>query len=98
MLEWLGDVGGLFDGLALIINVFLGPVKSLALKTALFSSLVSKTITKDHLVDDPLSRSTNRSILSWLTCKSPKSRRKVLMERMLKQVERQLDLKRFIQR
>lgn len=32
-LEWLGDVGGLVDGLRLIANIIIGPIASLAIKS-----------------------------------------------------------------
>ena len=34
-LEWLGDVGGLFDGLSLIIHIILGPIIAFMTKSEL---------------------------------------------------------------
>ena len=39
MLEWLGDVGGLFDGLRLIFSLLIAPVASLAMKSELLISV-----------------------------------------------------------
>ena len=32
LLEWLGDVGGLYDGLMLIFNILIGPITAYRLK------------------------------------------------------------------
>ena len=39
MLEWLGDVGGLFDGLILISRFFIVPIAAFTLKTELLSQI-----------------------------------------------------------
>lgn len=41
LLEWLGDWGGLLDGLLLLGKVFVKPVSALALKAKIASALVS---------------------------------------------------------
>ena len=38
-LEWLGDVGGLYDGLRIFISFILSPISVFALKTELFVSI-----------------------------------------------------------
>ena len=35
VLEWLGDVGGLFDGLRVIAYIIIGPITSLKVKSYL---------------------------------------------------------------
>ena len=37
LLEWLGDVGGLFDGLGLIAHLVIGPVATFVLKAEILS-------------------------------------------------------------
>jgi len=37
LLEWLGDVGGLFDGLCLIGGLIIAPLGAFALKTELLT-------------------------------------------------------------
>lgn len=37
MLEWLGDVGGLFDGLRIIGHFFVAPIASYAMRTELLT-------------------------------------------------------------
>ena len=37
MLDWLGDVGGLFDALRLIARLLIGPIAALTLKAELLS-------------------------------------------------------------
>ena len=39
ILEWLGDVGGLFDGLMLIGKFFILPIGGLALKLKLLTTV-----------------------------------------------------------
>jgi len=39
MLEWLGDIGGLFDALYIIGSVFVAPLTGFALKTALLANV-----------------------------------------------------------
>ena len=41
ILEWLGDVGGLFDGLRLIFGQLVGPVAMFALKASLWTEVFS---------------------------------------------------------
>ena len=38
-LEWLGDVGGLFDGLGLIFRVLIGPFSAFAVKAELLTKI-----------------------------------------------------------
>ena len=38
-LEWLGDVGGLVDGLRLIVQFIVGPIATLAVKKELLSHI-----------------------------------------------------------
>ena len=35
LLEWLGDVGGLFDGLRLLVQLFLVPLATFSMKSEL---------------------------------------------------------------
>ena len=39
MLEWVGDVGGLFDGLVLICRLFVAPLATLTLKLELLKEI-----------------------------------------------------------
>lgn len=39
LLEWLGDVGGLFDALHIIGSLIIGPLSSYALDSALLAGL-----------------------------------------------------------
>ena len=39
MLEWLGDVGGLFDGLKLIAQFIVGPLAAFTLNSELLSQI-----------------------------------------------------------
>ena len=39
ILEWLGDVGGLFDGLRLMFGQLIGPMAMFALKTSLWTGV-----------------------------------------------------------
>ena len=41
LLEWIGDIGGLFDGLRLAASLFIAPVASYALKSELYIKLES---------------------------------------------------------
>ena len=40
LLEWIGDVGGLFDGLSLLANLFVAPVASLLMNSELKRSAI----------------------------------------------------------
>ena len=42
MLEWVGDVGGLFDGLRILSHALLLPVSAMALRQKLFSAVHSE--------------------------------------------------------
>ena len=39
-MEWLGDVGGLFDALALFVGFFMTPISNLSMKKKLLSQLL----------------------------------------------------------
>ena len=39
MLEWVGDIGGLFDGLTIIFRLMIAPVTAFAMKASLLSQL-----------------------------------------------------------
>ena len=45
-LEWLGDVGGLYDGLKILIFLILSPISAFALKTEVLVSIFH--INKPH--------------------------------------------------
>ena len=38
-LDWLGDIGGLHDGLLLFMTIFFSPIANIALKFSLFAKL-----------------------------------------------------------
>mmetsp|Transcript_2935 Transcript_2935/g.4000 ORF Transcript_2935/g.4000 Transcript_2935/m.4000 type:complete len:99 (-) Transcript_2935:922-1218(-) len=40
ILEWLGDVGGLFDGLRLLCQYFVAPIASMALRKKIYKLAV----------------------------------------------------------
>ena len=42
ILEWLGDVGGLFDGLLLILNYLMSPLAAFAMKVMLLTNVFSE--------------------------------------------------------
>ena len=66
MLEWLGDVGGLFDALSLIGKILLGPLSAFALKSELLTSVFKKVgDISDH---EGSSDTANRISMPW---KSP---------------------------
>ena len=48
MLEWLGDVGGLFDGLGIVANIVIGPFASFALKAELLNKFFRLSSSKDN--------------------------------------------------
>ena len=41
MLEWVGDIGGLFEGLRFIVHAFIAPLTGYAVKTAILSAAFS---------------------------------------------------------
>jgi len=46
MLEWVGDIGGLFDGFHIVGNAFIAPLAGYAVRTAILSAGFG-TIDKD---------------------------------------------------
>ena len=48
ILEWLGDVGGLFDGLVLFANYLIAPFVSFYMQSVLFSQLLGKNEDSQH--------------------------------------------------
>ena len=37
MLEWVGDIGGLFDGMRIVAQILIAPISSYALKAAMMT-------------------------------------------------------------
>ena len=44
-LEWFGDVGGLFDGLKLLVAILVSPVATFAMRTELLAQAFRHVIT-----------------------------------------------------
>ena len=38
LLDWIGDIGGLFDGLTLLVGKFIAPIAAIALRAELLTS------------------------------------------------------------
>lgn len=57
LLDWLGDVGGLFDALNIIAEFMIAPIASYALRQRLTSLLVRETETET---------AEKKSSVSWL--------------------------------
>ena len=85
LLDWCGDVGGLFDGLLLLFRQLIGPLAEFTMKTTLLVEIFQTVSSKDIKV---------RGCLAC--CKN--CRKKRLIESAYREVERQLDLTRFIQK
>ena len=100
MLEWLGDVGGLFDGLRLIFSLLIAPVASLAMKSELLISVFrevpsTKTFVSNRLhqwaTEQHVKIQPKRIHLSLHCCRW-KSRYRKMMDRAESKMNRQLDL------
>ena len=51
LLEYLGDLGGLFDALRYIASLILGPLTAIALKLSLFETFIVQLIPDQVLLD-----------------------------------------------
>ena len=85
-LEWLGDVGGLFDGLKLFIRLLTGPAAAFAMKIELLKHVF-------NVKDDSFQSFFLHSIKS---CCRRKSQFSKLLDRTEHRVARELDLVKFI--
>ena len=70
-LEWLGDVGGLFDAVVIVGGVFIAPIATIALKIELLTEVFRKVLPAPAPTDlgaHMLSYFSNRDKITWL-CK-----------------------------
>ena len=90
LLDWAGDVGGLFDGLKLLASFFVAPIAS----TALQISLITKGF---NIVGN---NRQNLSLSAYLPFNLVGSQRRYhkLMKKAKFKVERQLDLIEFLRK
>lgn len=52
MLEWIGDIGGLYDGLKVIFSILVGPASAFAMSSKLLTSLFSFIPSRENVALD----------------------------------------------
>ena len=87
MLEWVGDVGGLLDGLSLLAYIFMLPFTAFTMEAKLFSQTQQKETTSQRSI-----------IQNFIGCmKQDRLYRRQLKKNII-EVRHQLDLVKFIER
>ena len=90
LLEWVGDVGGFYDGLKLIASYFVAPIATIALQ----SELLAQHLKRENKGFD---NESNKSYLRHMACcfrkKTPYQK---MLNRALSKIERQLDIVKFL--
>ena len=79
LLDWIGDCGGLYDGLKLLVGKIIAPIAAIALKAELltfnFRERVTENTSKVH-------QQAKRIILpGCMCCRSKKNRFRKMLER-----------------
>ena len=69
LLEWLGDVGGLYDGLGLLSNFLLVPLSHFVLKARLLSSVFKVQESRENLYSIGHQKIEHFSYLSTMICR-----------------------------
>ena len=101
VLEWVGDVGGLFDGLGMIARMFMGPFSAFAMKAEILSVIFKQSSQAGK--SEPTSQSSlhrnlkeipHEKCLMALFCK--KRRYNKMLERAEGSITRQLDLVKYL--
>lgn len=90
ILDWIGDIGGLFDGLYFIGSRMLGPIAAFAMKAELF------TLFSEHSEPKKSEEVDTKPIKSFKTYCRRKSRYRQILKKVESKVMRQLDLVRFV--
>ena len=79
MLEWIGDIGGLFDGLTLLVGKFIAPIAAFALQAELLTLNFRQVETEDS---SKVHRRAYRIILPSCLCfDKKKNRYRKMLER-----------------
>ena len=94
MLEYIGDIGGLFDGLTLLAAKLIAPIAAFAVKSELLSKNFTLA-TKGLKNEDKIKSQSYVSNLMCLYCKNSKYRR--ILDRNEKTLLKQLDIVNFVQ-
>ena len=112
LLEWLGDIGGLYDALGHIGTLFVRPVAMFALNSAMLSSIFSRVRWASSEPSADLTSSSSRRNwqfnkrkpikkrnLFWRCCNCQSaSRYNRMINQSKKAITQQLDLRRFLRR
>ena len=94
-LEFLGDVGGLFDGLKILAVIFVGPVSQFTMKATLLQQNFN------FVTSGPQQTSTRISaqpFLSNIKCCRKNNRYVMMLNKAESRMTKQLDLEKFMQR
>ena len=94
MLEYIGDIGGLFDGLTLLAAKLIAPIAAFAVKSELLSKNFTLA-TKGLKNEDKIKSQSYVSNLMCLYCKNSKYR--IILDRNEKTLLKQLDIVNFVQ-
>ena len=98
MLEWLGDIGGLFEGLNGIGYFLVAPLAAFAMKMELLTSTFSFAKKRYDSLKPPTAIPEQSFASSMLCCETKNRRYKKMLRRAEGQVVRQLDLVELLHR
>ena len=91
LLDWIGDIGGLFDGLSLLASHFIAPIAAYALKYDLLTQL------KIPGTNDTVNKSNMSYLRNMVRCCSKKkSKYQKMLDRTTSTIEKQLDILDFV--
>ena len=95
-LEWLGDIGGLFDALSALGSLISAPFTAMALEAELFIRFLPAILRKTTKNDsDKSNKRKNHSSKNFLCCWF-KNKRSLFIQRIKHSLRHELDLVRFI--
>ena len=107
-LEWLGDIGGLFDGLYLITKIFISPVVTFALHSKIMTFIfrLDKAGATEKVESDEVDRKipnlsgkferiASQSFIKTLICQK-RSKYKKMLKLTKREMIKQMDLIRYL--
>ena len=97
LLEWVGDIGGLYDGLSLLVNYFVSPFASFVLRQILLSENFSQVKKSTHSNSVTYEKIASQSCFRSLSCCfRKKNRYRRMLDRSESTIMRQLDMAQFL--
>ena len=95
VLDFLGDLGGLYDALRLICSILVVPISAISLKVSIMTSLFTKLVKSEDQSIEPLN-CLKLNLVGYFYRRSETRRYKRFLEDAHTKVNQELDLEVFL--